>query len=101
MRYFSIERLDALQKLKPELKSRGLDTSGKKADLVERLEAYLKSNSAEGQDPAQTGPASSTGDEEAAKPTTTQVPAIHTPVRCQCVLTILTLVCMVCLLILT
>ena len=80
MRYFSIERLYALQKLKPELKSRGLDTSGKKADLVERLEAYLKSNSAEGKEPAQTGPASSTGDEDVAKPTTTQVPDIHTPV---------------------
>jgi len=36
-----------LQKLKVELKARDLDTSGKKADLAERLEAHLQTQPAE------------------------------------------------------
>ena len=62
-----------LQKLKPELKSRGLDTSGKKADLVERLEAYLKTNSTEPKEPAQPGPGSNAADAEDSKPAAAQV----------------------------
>ena len=36
-----------IQKLKNELKSRDLDTTGKKADLAERLEAHLQAQSTE------------------------------------------------------
>lgn len=36
-----------VQKLKVELKARDLDTSGKKAELAERLEAYLQVEPAE------------------------------------------------------
>ena len=81
-----------LQKLKPELKSRGLDTSGKKADLVERLEAYLKSNTAEAKEPAQAGPASSAGDADDAKPASAQVPVMHAPL-CKNGLTFVLVLC--------
>ncbi len=36
-----------LQKLKTELKARDLDTTGKKADLAERLEAHLQAQPTE------------------------------------------------------
>ena len=42
-----ITAVSQLQKLKTELKSRDLDTSGKKAELVERLETHLQAQPAE------------------------------------------------------
>jgi apoptotic chromatin condensation inducer in the nucleus len=61
--------------LKKELKDRGLDTSGKKADLVARLEEALKKEEQENAQVEETVSSDVTKEEEEVKPQEEKVPA--------------------------
>ena len=67
----------SLQKLKVELKARDLDTSGKKAELAERLESHLQAQPSAPGDQANVASTSETAQDSSAEPVAAKVAARH------------------------
>ena len=65
----------SLQKLKVELKARDLDTSGKKAELAERLESHLQAQPAAPGHQANVASTSVTAQDSSAEPVAAKVAA--------------------------